>query len=142
MKKIRILIFFIFIMIYLSNKTITMDAVLNKSDNINEVNKLYLNTNYLPSIFLQEIKENKSLYILNKINYYKDKVYISISKLNKLLTRNSKKENYIDLDENLYISTIYTNPDLDIKEDVILKFYATDYNHSAYMEMIIVKYLR
>ena len=112
MKKIRILIFFIFIMIYLSNKTITMDAVLNKSDNINEVNKLYLNTNYLPSIFLQEIKENKSLYILNKINYYKDKVYISISKLNKLLTRNSKKENYIDLDENLYISTIYTNPDL------------------------------
>lgn len=134
MKKIRILIFFIFIMIYLSNKTITMDAVLNKSDNINEVNKLYLNTNYLPSIFLQEIKENKSLYILNKINYYKDKVYISISKLNKLLTRNSKKENYIDLDENLYISTIYTNPDLDIKEDVILKFYATDYNHSAYME--------
>lgn len=39
----------------------------------------------------------------------------------------------VNMDESPYIATVYTNPDLDINENVILKFYATDFNHNAYL---------
>lgn len=54
--------------------------------------------------------------------------------LNNFKTNLYSKNKDINMDENIYISTVYTNPDLDINEDVVLKFYATDYNHTAYME--------
>lgn len=54
--------------------------------------------------------------------------------LNNFKTNLYSKNKDINMDENLYISTVYSNPDLDINEDVVLKFYATDYNHTAYME--------
>lgn len=40
---------------------------------------------------------------------------------------------YVKEDAVPYIATVYSNPDLGIDEDVILKFYATDFNHKAYL---------
>lgn len=40
---------------------------------------------------------------------------------------------YVKEDEVPYIATVYSNPDLGLNEDVILKFYATDFNHKAYL---------
>ena len=34
---------------------------------------------------------------------------------------------------NKKVATVYSNPDLGIDEYVILKFYATDFNHKAYL---------
>ena len=45
----------------------------------------------------------------------------------------STSEQKVNMDAVPYVATVYTNPDLDINEDVILKFYATDYYHSAYL---------
>lgn len=76
------------------------------------------------------------IYILTKgiIMFVSNISLEKISYSNNFKINLDSKNKDINMDENLYISTIYTNPDLDINEDVILKFYATDYNHSAYME--------
>lgn len=144
-KVIKIVTVLVFTVILINNNILISDSseLKNKEIMIYKVNKSNLNIKKSPSIFskkLGEIGKGDIVYILNKnenwgeINYYGEKAYINTKRLKPLTDNEEIQKTHIDLDEHLYISTVYTNPDFDIKEDIILKYYATDYNHTAYME--------